>query len=335
MLKDFRNKNLKRYYRSASLPSLENIPIAKRELLQRDQYDTINLVQTSRGCPYKCHFCSVSSLYGKGVRVRPVVEVITEIETLAGDDILFVDDNLVGKKAYANELLNRLAPLKKKWIGQAAVTVVNQKEVLKLLQKSGCAGLFVGFETNSSAKLNEVGKFQNINSDYFLAVQKLHEHGIAILGSFIVGFDSDDQACFEGLLEFVVKSKIDVVDVTVLTPYPGTILYERMKAQKRLIDDHWWLKYDASDVVFKPKRMTRAELYQGRVWVLKELYKLSPLLKRWLGGISRRSFFGNYISLIANFGFRKNANALPLDSCDRPKENYDVIIPKGMERPFS
>ncbi len=335
LLKDLRNGNLKRSYYSTSLPSLENCPIPRRELLQRDQYDTINLVQTSRGCPYKCHFCSVSSLYGKSVRVRPVVDVIAEIKTLDGDDILFVDDNLIGKTTYAKELLNRLAPLKKKWIGQAAVTVVNRKEVLKALQKSGCAGLFVGFETNSSANLNEVGKIQNINSDYFEAVKKLHDHGMAILGSFIVGFDSDDKSCFEGLLEFVAKSEIDVVDVTVLTPYPGTVLYERMKAQKRLIDNHWWLKYDTSDVVFKPKRMTRAELYQGRVWVLKELHKLGPLLKRWLGGLSRRSLFGNYISLKANLGFRKNANALPRDSSDLPKENYDYMIPKGMELPFS
>lgn len=308
LLKDLINGNLKKSYYSTALPNLEDCPIPRRELLQRDQYDTVNLVQTSRGCPYRCDFCSVSSLYGERVRVRPVADVIAEIKTLEGNDILFVDDNLIGKTAYAKELLNRLAPLKKKWIGQAAVTVVNRKEVLRALEKSSCAGLFVGFETTSDANLNEVGKIQNINSDYFEAVKKLHDHGMAVLGSFIVGFDSDDKSCFERLLEFVAKSKIDVVVVTVLTPYPGTVLYERMKAQKRLIDNHWWLKYDASDVVFKPKGMTRAELYQGREWIRKELHKLSPLLKRWLGGLGRRSLFGNYISLKANLGFRKNAN---------------------------
>jgi radical SAM superfamily enzyme YgiQ (UPF0313 family) len=316
LLQDLRDGNLKRFYYSASRPSLKDCPIPRRDLLQRDHYDTINLVQTSRGCPFKCYFCSVSSLYGKSVRVRPVSDVIAEIKTLEGDDILFVDDNLIGKTSYANKLLNRLAPLRKKWIGQAAVTVVNHKAVLKALQKSGCEGLFVGFETNSNTNLNEVGKIQNINSDYFEAIKKLHDHGIAILGSFIVGFDNDDKSCFEGLLEFVAKSKIDVVDVSVLTPYPGTILYERMKLQNRLIDNQWWLKYDASDVVFKPKRMTRAELYRGRVWVLKELHKLGPLLKRWLGGLGGRSLYGDYISLKANLGYRKNANALPRDSSD-------------------
>jgi radical SAM superfamily enzyme YgiQ (UPF0313 family) len=246
--------------------------------------------------------------------VRPISDVIAEIKTLEGDDILFVDDNLIGKTAYTNELLSRLAPLKKKWIGQAAVTVANQQSVLKALQKGGCEGLFIGLETSSNANLKEVGKNQNINIDYVEAVKKLHDHGIAILGSFIVGFDSDDKSCFESLLEFVAKSKVDVVDVAVLTPYPGTILYERLKSQNRLIDNQWWLKYDASDVVFRPKRMNRVELYEGRVWVLKELHKLGPLLKRWLGGLGGRSIYGDYISLKANLGYRKNANAMPLDS---------------------
>ncbi|MGD2187573.1 MAG: radical SAM protein [Desulfobacterales bacterium] len=330
VLADFGNGSLKKYYYLERVPRLENCPIPRRDLLQKNRYDTINLVQTSRGCPYKCNFCSVASLYGVGVRVRPVDDVIAEIKTLAGDDIIFVDDNLIGKTKYVKELLTRLAPLKKKWIGQAAVTVAYQKEVLKLLKKSGCAGLFVGFETNSRSSLKEVRKTQNINRDYFEAVKRLHDHGIAILGSFIVGFETDAKSCFESLLEFVVKSKIDVVDVTVMTPYPGTVLYERMKAENRLIDVHWWHKYDASDVVFKPKRMTRVELYEGRVWLLKELHKLDRLLKRWAGGLGRRSLFGNYISLKANLGFRKNANAIPRKAIEFPIENDDFILDKGI-----
>lgn len=335
LLVDFGNGRLKKFYYSESRADLDNCPIPRRDLLQKDQYDTINLVQTSRGCPYKCHFCSVASLYGTGVRVRPVDNVFAEIKTLAGNDILFVDDNLFGKKGYAKELLSRLVPLKKKWIGQAAITVAHRKEFLKLLEKSGCAGLFVGFETISHANLREVGKTQNCSSDYIEAIKRLHDHGMAILGSFIVGFDTDDKFCFENLLEFVVKSKIDVVDVAIMTPYPGTVLYERMKAENRLVDVHWWREYDSSDVVFKPRRMTRTELYEGRVWLLRELHRMDRLMKRWLAGLGRRSLFGNYISLKANLGYRKNANAIPRNAIDLHKDNKELMLGKGMQIPFS
>lgn len=326
LLEDFKNGSLKRFYHSETMPSLENCPIPRRELFQEDKYDTINLIQTSRGCPYACHFCSVSSLYGEGVRLRPVDDVIAEIKTLKGDEILFVDDNIFGRTRYAKQLLTRLIPLKKKWVGQAAVTVANNEEVLKHLQKSGCAGLFIGFETNSRDNLKEVGKIQNINNDYIESVKKLHDYGMAVLGSFIVGFDGDDKSCFEKLLEFVEKSKIDVVDVTVLTPYPATVLYKRMKAENRLIDNNWWLKYDASDVAYKPKRMTREELCQGWIMTLKELYRLWPSLKRWIGGLGRRSLFGNYISLKANLGFRMNAYALPEKNIDGPVKSQQPIM---------
>ena len=132
VLQDCRNGRLETFYGSG-LPSLENFPFPRRELFQRDKYFTVNTVQTSRGCPYACHFCSVSILYGRGVRLRPVDEVIAEIKTLKGRRLFFVDDNIVGRPEYAKELLTKLIPLKKMWIGQASVTVANDMEVLKLL----------------------------------------------------------------------------------------------------------------------------------------------------------------------------------------------------------
>lgn len=314
LLEDFRSGTLKTFYRSDRFPSLENFPLPRRELFHRVKYDTINLVQTSRGCPYACQFCSVSILYGKGVRLRPINDIIAEIKTLKGNKLLFVDDNIVGRTGYVKQLLTRLMPLKKKWIGQASVTVANKEEMLKLLHKSGCQGLFVGFETNSIDSLMEVGKIQNVNNDYFESIKKLHDNGISVLGSFIVGFDYDDKSCFERLLEFVVKSKIDVVDLGILTPYPGTVLYERMKKEKRLLNNKWWLKYDAEEVVYNPKLMTREELYQGWISTLRELYKLCPTLKRWIGGLGRRSFSGNILNWKANMAYRMNANAVPDES---------------------
>ena len=330
LLADFKNGSLRTVYRSDTFPDLALSPSPRREYFQADRYVTVNLVQTSRGCPYTCHFCSVSSHYGRGVRTRPVDNVIAEIKTLKGNKLFFVDDNIVGKTQYAKQLFSRLIPLKKKWIGQASITVANKNDLLKLLHKSGCEGLFVGFETRSIDALEEIGKTQNIYTNYFESVKKLHDHGITILGAFIVGFDSDDKSCFENLLEFVVASKIDVVDISILTPYPGTVLYERMKAQNRLINDKWWLKYHADEVVFKPKLMTREELYQGRISTLQEIYKIGPTLKRWIRSLNRGSLTGITINWKGNMGYRMHAYAEEKDELDLPENTLALGTAKIM-----
>jgi radical SAM superfamily enzyme YgiQ (UPF0313 family) len=309
LLKDYRRGILKKFYYPKRPPSLRNWPFPRRGLYQKDKYDTVNLVQTSRGCPYHCDFCSVSVFYGKPVRLRPVNDVIAEIMTLEGRNLLIVDDNMVGSLTYTKHLLAKLAQLEKRWIGQAPITIANSEKMLKLLNRSGCQGLFVGFETNSIDNLIQSGKTQNIKTDYCESIKKLHDNGVSVLGSFIVGFDHDEKSCFEELLEFINRSKIDVVDLGILTPYPGTTLYERLKAEKRLLDNEWWLKYDAEEVVYKPKLMTGEELFQGWVLARKELYKLRPLMKRWTIGLWRRSFIGNIINWKANMGYRANATS--------------------------
>lgn len=307
LLDDCKSSRLKRIYHSDKFPVLDNSPLPRRELFQKDRYMTINAVQTSRGCPFSCNFCSVATIYGRSVRLRPVDEVIGEIKTLEGDDLFFIDDNIVGKPEYAKQLFTRLIPLKKRWLGQASVTVANDPEVLKLLRKSGCLGLFMGFETTSVESLNEIGKKQNVDNNYFETVRKLHDNGISVVGSFIIGLDSDDKYCFERLLNFSVKSKVDVADFHIVTPYPGTVLYERLKEDKRLIDNKWWLKYDATDVVYWPKLMSREELREGWIRTIKEFYKFRPMLKRCIEIFGKRSLLGNILSWKINMGYRSAA----------------------------
>jgi radical SAM superfamily enzyme YgiQ (UPF0313 family) len=313
VLDDCKKGQLKPIYRSSKLPSLDNLPFPKRELFRSDRYDFTNLLQTSRGCPYSCHFCSISRLYGKGVRVRPVEQIIAEIKSLPGERLFFIDDNIVGNPEHAKTLLSRLVPLKKKWIAQASVTVTNDETFLKLLHKSGCQGLFIGFESTSLESLEDANKKWNAKTDYYESVRKLHDNGISLVGSFIVGFDSDRKSCFERLLDFIVKSKMEAADLGILTPYPGTFLYDRFKKERRLIDDHWWLKYKGEDVVFLPKQMTREELYEGWVWMMREFHKSIPTFKRMLTGIARRSVFANVLNYKVNIGYRRNAYAVPDD----------------------
>jgi radical SAM superfamily enzyme YgiQ (UPF0313 family) len=310
LLRDFRIGSLQKFYRSYAFPSLANSCLPRRDLFREEKYDTINLVQVSRGCPYACQFCSVSSIYGKKIRLRSINDVIAEVTKLRGDKLFFVDDNIVGKSLYSKQLFTRLTPLRRKWIGQAPVTVADDVEMLKILQRSGCQGLFVGFETESAESLNMVGKLQNIRNDYFETIRRLHDSGISILGSFIVGFDNDDKSCFEAIVEFAYKSGIEVMDVSTLTPYPGTILYKKMKEENRLLENAWWLKYNANDVVYKPKLMSREELYHGRLWVIKEFYRLRPTLRRCVSGLARRSLFGNFINWKVNMGYRKYSSVM-------------------------
>lgn len=310
VLEDHGNGRLKKAYFSEFYPSLDNCPIPRRALLREDRYETVNLVQTSRGCPYKCQFCSVSTMYGDGVRLRSLENLFSEIKTLDGDTLFFVDDNIAGRTDYAVRMLKSLTPFKKKWIGQSSVTIANSERIVRLLQDSGCQGLFVGFESTSIDCLLEVGKMQNIRQDYFTCINRLHDNGIPILGSFIVGFDNDDQFCFEKLLEFVYKAKIEVADISTLTPYPGTLLFGKLKGEGRLVDDRWWLRYNSNDVVYQPKLMSREQLRDGRISALRELYRLYPIARRCAQGWSRRSLFANSITWKANIGYRASTRAI-------------------------
>ncbi|MEJ2629089.1 MAG: DUF4070 domain-containing protein [bacterium] len=159
--------------------------------------------------------------------------------------------------------------------------------------------------------LKEVGKKQNIKNDYIETIKKFHDHGISLLGSFIIGLDTQDEFYFEELLNFLYKSKIDMAEFCILMPYPGTRLYQKLKEENRLIDEKWWLSFEANEVVFKPKLMTRDKLYESWIWTIKEFYKLGPLLKRDLQGIGKLSFKSNAIVWALNKGFRKHAYALP------------------------
>lgn len=310
LLDDFDMGSLQKFYKNYSYPDIQNYPIPNRDLLQKNKYITTNFVQTSRGCPHNCNFCSVPIMFGTKIRLRSVDNVIKEIKTLSGKDIIFLDDNIAEKKSFAKELFTKLIPLKKKWLGQSSVTIVNDKEMLKLLYKSGCRGLLVGFESISGAELKEAGKKQNIKNDYFETIKILHDNGIVILGSFILGLDTQDKFYFEKLLEFLYKSKIDIAEFCILMPYPGTRLYQRLKQENRLIDDKWWFKFEANDVVFKPKLMTREQLYQGWIWTIKEFYKMRPMLQRCLYGIGKLPPVGNMIAWKINQGLHKHAYAL-------------------------
>jgi len=286
LIEDFKTNNLQRVYRQHERPSLLNLPIPRRDLFTEGAYLVRHTISTTRGCPYSCSFCSVTSFFGHTYRCRPVEEIIKEIETFNKRElIVFVDDNIVGKPKFAKELFRSLIPYKIKWVGQASVTVARDDELLKLAAASGCIDLFIGFESLSPANLAAVGKKINVVDEYENVIKKIHSHGIAIHGFFIFGFDEDDEDVFRRTVRFAQKMRLESAQFDFLTPYPGTTFCESMDEAGRILTRDW--SQYGYNLVFEPKPMSREVLQKGHDWVWREFYSIPSIWKRV--GVARRN----------------------------------------------
>jgi radical SAM superfamily enzyme YgiQ (UPF0313 family) len=279
LIKDFKANKLQRVYKQVKLPSLVNLPIPRRDLFAKGAYHVMNTVSATRGCPYSCSFCSVTSLFGHTYRCRPVEEVLKEIETLSDRKlVVFVDDNIVGKPKFAKELFSALIPYKIKWVGQASVTIAGDDELLKLAAASGCIDLLIGFESLSPANLTAMGKRINVVDEYEGVIRKIHSHGIAVHGSFILGLDEDDEHVFKRALNFVQKMRLESAQFAWPTPHPGTAFYESLDKAGRIVTKDW-SQYEFN-IVFEPKLMSREMLQQRRDWVWRKFYSLPSIWRR-------------------------------------------------------
>jgi radical SAM superfamily enzyme YgiQ (UPF0313 family) len=315
MLADFRSGKLKRFYHNDGYCSLEGLPIPRRDLFEAEHYLPIDGMQTSRGCPFACDFCAVTAIFGHRYRFRPIRDVLAEIDTLTRKYVFFYDDNIVGNPGYSKELFRALIPYNKRWIGQAPTTVIKDPELLKLMAKSGCKGLFVGFESLSEENLRQSLKKHNDPKQYKEVVRKLHDQGIVISGAFVFGLDNDDRTVFERTLEFAMDVELDIAQFNWLTPYPGTPIYDRLKAENRLIETEWWLTGSGlgtetgEAVVYHPKMMSADELKEGSRWVRRNFYSTSSILRRFFGksrlSLNRLSLFDLLLYGKLNWGYRR------------------------------
>jgi radical SAM superfamily enzyme YgiQ (UPF0313 family) len=279
LIEDFRTNKLQRMYRQRERPSLLTLPIPRRDLFAKGAYYVTNIISTTRGCPYSCSFCSVTSFLGHTYRCRPVEEVLKEIETLNQRKlVVFVDDNIVGNPKFAKKLFRALVPYKIKWLAQASVTIARDDELLKLAAASGCQALLIGFETLSPANLVAVGKRVNVVDEYPTVIRKIHSHGIAIHGFFILGLDEDNEDVFERTVRFAQKMRLESAQFAWPVPYPGTALYESLDKAGRIVTKDW-SQYE-SNLVFKPKLMSPEVLQKGRDWVWCEFYSLPSIWRR-------------------------------------------------------
>lgn len=283
LIDDLRTGNLNSFYRQESFTELSKVPRPRREILPTKGYFPLDVIQVTRGCPSRCEFCSVRKFFGDSYRFRPIAEVVEEMRNLRHRLIMVNDDNILGNPSYSRELLKALIPLKKKWIGQASLSGLRNAENVALLAKSGCIGLLIGFESLSKSNLIRSQKYQNDPTEYREIIHTLHRFGITIWGSFIFGFDEDDPSIFEETVAFAIQTKLFSVVFALLTPYPETAFYQRVKEEGRLVQDQWWLleKPEESAPFFIPRRMSSQVLRQGWKWAWKEFYSFPSLWKRF------------------------------------------------------
>jgi radical SAM superfamily enzyme YgiQ (UPF0313 family) len=301
LLEDFKNRSLGKFYRPNGRPDLKGLPIPRRDLLKKDSYFFTNTMQISRGCPFQCSFCSVTAFFGHTYRLRPLDEVKKEVELLlrGQDFIFFVDDNIIGNPSYAQELFSFLKGLKVKWVSHASINIAENEDLLKRAAESGCHGLFIGFESLSQETLESHHKTFNRVEQYKEQIRKIHAQGIGIEGSFIFGSDEEDSSVFRRVVDFCEEMKIDAAVFAILTPFPGTRIYDQYTRENRILSHDWDL-YDMDHVVFRPQKMTVDQLQEGHDWINRRFYSYSSILKRFWP--LRRS---HQVFLPSNWGMRR------------------------------
>lgn len=259
---------------ASTVRTLHGVPPIRRDLIKRHLYLVPNSIVVSRGCPHVCDFCYKEAFFesGKSFYTQSVDAALAEIERLPGRHLYFLDDHLFGDARFARALFDGMAGMGRLW--QAAGTV---QSVLKpgLLEKAVAAGLrslFVGLETLNPHGLKEQHKVQNLNRDYSAAIRRLHDLGVMVNGSFVFGMDHDDETVFDRTVAWAIEQGIETATFHILTPYPGTALYQRLAAQGRLLHANWDL-YDTRHVVFRPANITAEALERGYWRAYQEFYR--------------------------------------------------------------
>ncbi len=277
LINDFKEGRLKPYYRAARPYDLSQSPVPRYDFLDRSKHNRIT-VQTTRGCPHDCEFCAASRILGP-YRKKPVELIVRDIKAIKrgwkNPFIEFADDNTFVDKEWSKKLLSALIPLNIRWFTETDISVARDDELLRLLRPSGCRQLLIGLE--SVLKENLKGMDRNgwklKQYDYYLsAIDRIQSHGVSVNGCFILGLDSDDPGIFEKTRDFIEESQLLEAQITFLTPFPGTRLYQRLKREGRLLKDVFWDRCTLFDINFVPKNMTVEQLENGLAWLGSQIY---------------------------------------------------------------
>lgn len=289
VLDDFENGKLKKRYYGELLP-MDNSPIARHDLFSEDY--VFNTVQTTRGCPMSCEFCTVTAFNGKAFRARPVENVLDELEVIKSKSIIFVDDNIVGynkksrdhAKAIFRGMIER--NIEKDWICQASINFGDDEELLELAVKAGCRMVLIGVESEKTDALINMNKRSNLKAgvdNYEKIFAKIQSFGISVLGTFIFGLSTDTLQDLKDRLEYIKNSNVDAHQVSILTPFPGTVTYNEYLKEGRITKTNYpkdWELYDGGEVVIRPKKVDPEDLESFKSNLGEELFYYKRLMNK-------------------------------------------------------
>jgi len=326
LIEDLRRGQLRRIYAGREFVDPPNLPLPRRDLLNEKFYFPLKLLETTRGCPHHCDFCGVSKFFGFRYRNRPINEIERELETLfpkgpvmnpvlkkilslLNKDLPYflkrrllyiIDSNVAGDKRFCLDLLSLLKEFNLLWYGHAPVSIAFDQKLLEGFSQSGCIAMNIGFESFSIKNLKTMGKGFNQPTRYAEAVKRIHDHGIGIMGTFIVGLDDDDPGVFQRIIDFSVDSKLDWALTFIMAPYPGTDSFLRLEKEGRIFCRDWE-KYDSLNVVYQPLQMSVEELEKGMRRIWKEVFSTSSIYRR----ILKRPWIHPLFYLAMNWQFHK------------------------------
>jgi len=305
-INDFENGKLKPIYERDHNFDISKVPPLKRDLIRHNPF--LGAIQTTRGCSNRCEFCAITSFCGNVVKQRPVEDVVEEIKNMPNKYFIFHDPHLTLHRKYAMKLFDEIIQQKihKGWVANGTANILGavDEEFLRLAQKAGCVEWFVGFESINQEALNNIKKTHNKVEDFKKMIKRVHNHSMTIQGGIIFGFDEDTPDIFDTTLETINDWDLDVLEVNILTPYPGTPLFERLDRDGRILTRDW-SKYTQVDVVFQPKNMTPKELYEGARKVAKEFYSPISLTKKISKVIMTAKRFASIVPVATSISFRR------------------------------
>jgi radical SAM superfamily enzyme YgiQ (UPF0313 family) len=285
LLHDAGNGGMKQVYRAGENADLTLFPPPDRSRLSKDRY-LLDIIQTTKGCPFHCEFCSVHAFDGQKIRSRTVQQTLQEIAEVSLSDsrykkkaFLFADDNILSNRKFARALFAEMKKQKLNWSCQASINISRDEEIMTMMKDAGCGAVFIGLESVSEENLSQMDKGINRRHDYADAIRRIQAHGLLVQPSFILGYDSDTEASFDELIHFIEESNLLLPLINILTPFPGTKLFERMEKEGRIVDRDW-SKYDAHHVVFTPTHMTADTLLRGHRRVLREVYSFDAIYRK-------------------------------------------------------
>ena len=263
VIADVRAGCLQPRYAAVRRPSLAGLR-ADRSIYADKPYLPLTLIETSRGCPHACEFCSISQFFGQSWNARPIAEVVAEIRALKPRTVFFTDDHLLADRDRAKELLRAITPLKLRWAAQATLDTAQDEELIALLHASGCLFVLIGFESLQPAALAAMGKAVNRATDYAEAARRLARHGIGVYATFVFGYDGDTETSFRLTQDFALANGFFFAAFNHIVPFPGTPLYARLQREERLLSPAWWLEadYRFGQVAFRPQPLAAGELAQ-------------------------------------------------------------------------